>query len=313
MAEKAGFHYELYRYSPSLPAAIIFCTLFAIGVFIHTFFVVKLRARYFIPFIIGCLCKSLLFSISSLPILTRVLGECIGYAGRAWSHSSPTQLSPFIMQSLLLLVAPAFLAATIYMILGRMIRFLRAEKQSIVPVKWLTKIFVMGDVLSFLVQGSGGGIQAQGTLSSYNTGANIVIGGLILQIVIFGFFVVVAAIFHSRLAKNPTRPSLDPAIPWQKHLYVLYFSSILILVRNLIRVIEYAQGNDGYIVSHEWMLYIFDGILMAAVVVAFSVVHPSKLLRPSNYNPSENLESGLDLTSSENDADRFSQEHVGKR
>ncbi|KAG9584809.1 hypothetical protein KCU97_g9987, partial [Aureobasidium melanogenum] len=63
-----------------------------------------------------------------------------------------------------------------------------------------------------------------------------------------------------------------------KHMHNLYFCSAIILVRNLIRVIEYAQGNDGYIITHEWMLYIFDAVFMLSVTVSFLILHPSKLL-----------------------------------
>lgn len=40
--------------------------------------------------------------------------------------------------------------------LGRVILLVRGERFSIVRVNWLTKIFVAGDVLSFLMQASGG-------------------------------------------------------------------------------------------------------------------------------------------------------------
>lgn len=59
------------------------------------------------------------------------------------------------MQSALILIAPAFLAASIYMTLGRIITMLQAEQYSIIPLRWLTKIFVAGDVLSLLMQASG--------------------------------------------------------------------------------------------------------------------------------------------------------------
>jgi len=59
------------------------------------------------------------------------------------------------MQSALILIAPAFLAASIYMTLGRIIFMLDGEKCSLIKLKWLTKIFVAGDVLSFLMQASG--------------------------------------------------------------------------------------------------------------------------------------------------------------
>jgi hypothetical protein len=204
--------------------------------------------------------------------------ECIGYIGRAISHSNKEALGPYIMQSLLLLVAPALYAASIYMVLGRIIRRLDAEEYAIIRTKWLTKVFVIGDVISFFVQSGGAGIQATGNLDSFNLGKNIVIAGLIIQILIFGFFVVVTGLFHVRINRLPTGASVDSRLSWRKHMYAMYFCSALILLRNLIRVVEYAQGNDGYIISNEWMLFVFDALLMFSVTVVYLVLHPSKLL-----------------------------------
>jgi hypothetical protein len=88
--------------------------------------------------------------------LTKLV-EFIGYIGRAISASETPDwtLGPYIMQSVLLLVAPALFAASIYMYLGRIIVLVRGEKFSIIRVGWMTKIFVAGDVLSFLMQASG--------------------------------------------------------------------------------------------------------------------------------------------------------------
>ena len=41
------------------------------------------------------------------------------------------------------------------MVLGRLIRLLEADKYSMVRLKWLTKIFLFGDVVSILAQGMG--------------------------------------------------------------------------------------------------------------------------------------------------------------
>jgi hypothetical protein len=59
------------------------------------------------------------------------------------------------VQSILLLVAPALFAASIYMTLGRIIMLVDGEAHSIIAKRWLTKLFVAGDVLSFLMQSSG--------------------------------------------------------------------------------------------------------------------------------------------------------------
>lgn len=47
------------------------------------------------------------------------------------------------------------------------------------------------------------------------------------------------------------------------------------------RLIEYAQGNSGYLISHEVFLYVFDSMLMCFTMVAMSVFHPSKVLSES--------------------------------
>lgn len=56
---------------------------------------------------------------------------------------------------MLILLAPALYAASIYMVLGRLMIHLDAQKLSLVRVSWMTKIFVTGDVISFLMQCGG--------------------------------------------------------------------------------------------------------------------------------------------------------------
>ncbi|KAL2875435.1 hypothetical protein SGCOL_009345 [Colletotrichum sp. CLE4] len=177
----------------------------------------------------------------------------------------------FVMQAILILVAPALYAASIYMILGRLIRTLRADHLSLLPVPWVTKIFVTGDIVSFTMQAGGGGIQAAGTLELYDIGEKIIIVGLLVQIVVFGFFIVTTILFHRRIIRKPTTVAIEGIIPWRRYLWVLYSTSLIILVRSIFRVIEYLQGNRGYLISHEMFLYIFDTILMIAVMATFLV------------------------------------------
>jgi tellurite resistance protein TehA-like permease len=99
--------------------------------------------------------------------------------------------------------------------------------------------------------------------------------GLALQIVIFGLFVIAGAIFHFRIRKSPTPKSKN--LPYQKHMFSLYFVSILIFIRSIVRLVEYAQGWDGYILSHEWYLYIFDALLMFTAMVVMAYIHPSEV------------------------------------
>jgi hypothetical protein len=41
------------------------------------------------------------------------------------------------------------------MLLSRIILVTDGETRSLIPKRWLTKLFVMGDVMSFLMQGAG--------------------------------------------------------------------------------------------------------------------------------------------------------------
>jgi hypothetical protein len=121
----------------------------------------------------------------------------------------------------------------------------------------------------------GGGIQSGGTASNLSTGSHIITGGLFVQLLFFGCFIAVAVHFDLAMHRMPT--STSRTVPWRKHLITLYVGSVLIMIRSIFRVVEYIQGFDGYILSHEAFLYIFDAVLMLAVMVIFNMVHPSEV------------------------------------
>ncbi|KAL4936804.1 hypothetical protein BDV06DRAFT_227564 [Aspergillus oleicola] len=264
--EDEGVTFSFYHYDPSMAGAVIFTVLFTITTIWHTIQLCRTRTWFFIPFTVGG------------------AFEIIGYIGRGLSsRESPNwTLGPYLLQTLFLLLAPALLAASIYMLLGRIILVLQAESHAILSKKWLTKIFVTGDILSFLLQGAGGGIQASGTLSGMKNGERIIVGGLFVQIFFFGFFIVTAGAFDRKLRKYPFPRCHDPTIPWRKHLNILYLTSLLILIRSVFRLVEYLQGNDGYLLHHEIYLYILDAVLIFAAMVIFNFYHPSDFVHSVN-------------------------------
>ncbi|KAG5662517.1 hypothetical protein KAF25_004935 [Fusarium avenaceum] len=255
--------YVFYSYNPSMAAAVVFIVVFGISSLLHTYQLVRARTWYFIPFLIGC------------------LFECVGYIGRALSANEAPDFTknPYIIQSLLLLLGPALLAASIYMVLGRIIRLLDAGDLSVISPKWLTKVFVAGDVLSFLAQSAGGGMLATAKdRDAVKRGENIIVGGLGIQIVFFGFFMVVTLIFHLRINRNPTQKSQEITTPWKKLLFVLYAASLSILVRSVFRVAEYVMGKDSELQTKEFWIYVFDALLMTIVVVSLNWFHPSRVI-----------------------------------
>lgn len=205
-----------------------------------------------------------------------ILVEAVGYTARAIAENKTEQLMPYVIQSTFILVAPALFAASVYMVLGRVIRSVDGEALSVIPVKWLTKLFVSGDIISFVVQASGAGVMV--TADSMKTGENIILGGLFIQIIIFGIFAVIAAIFHLRYLKAHSLEQVSwSGDTWQRLMVMLYAVSVMIMVRSVFRVIEYIMGHDGYLLRNEWTLYVFDGALMFAVMVMFAWQFPGEL------------------------------------
>lgn len=201
--------------------------------------------------------------------------EFIGYAARAAAHDKTGRLMPFIIQSVFILIAPTLFAAAVYMVLGRIIRSVRAESLSPIRIGLLTKVFVTCDVLTFFIQGGGAGMMAQSSLGK--TGQYIVLAGLILQIITFVLFLTTATVFKLRMDRHPTLAALNGDVPWKKHLYSMYAISGMILLRSVFRVIEYGLGNDGYLLSNEWPNYILDALPMFIAMVCFAVWYPSEL------------------------------------
>ena len=184
---------------------------------------------------------------------------------------------PYVLQNLWILIAPTLYAASIYMTLGRLLRFLNAEHHSPIRAKWITKAFLAGDILSFVIQSGSAGLMFNE--STQKMGDYMVIGGLFVQIISFGLFFVTAIAVHKRINNQPTSESLRTSVDWKKILYMLYLVSILILIRSVFRVVEYIMGQDGYLLGHEWTLYCFDTVPMFVVAVAFWYRYPSEIGR----------------------------------
>ncbi|KAH8766196.1 RTA1 like protein-domain-containing protein [Diaporthe sp. PMI_573] len=261
--------FVFYRYEPSMAAAVIFIAGFGIATLLHLKMLVQKRTWYFIPFILGC------------------LFEVIGYLGRAMSSNESPNFTknPYIIQSILLLLGPTLFAASIYMILGRLVVLLEAESYSMIRPRWLTKVFVLGDVLSFFAQGGGGGMLTQAkSADDVKMGENIIIGGLFIQIIFFGFFMIVALVFHRRISNRPTRAAMMIDAPWKQLVYVLYISSGLIMIRSVYRVAEYVTGSEGVLMSKEFYLYCLDALPMLLVALSYNYFHPGQVINNKSQN-----------------------------
>lgn len=91
-------------------------------------------------------------------------------------------------------------AATFYMVFGRMATLLFAENLMIMPAKFNTTIFVIGDVGSLLLQAAGGAMMS--SASSASSGSHIVTAGLFIQIAFFGLFIINEFLFFTKFRRD---------------------------------------------------------------------------------------------------------------
>lgn len=202
-----------------------------------------------------------------------------GYALRILS-ANDTQSRPLYSASFTLVVLPPVLmAGIIYVVFGRIV-FLVVPPQDRrfrllwAPARWLTPVFVGFDIISLLMQLVGALMltRADPTDSDFkdqlDRGRIIGVGGVIVQLVAFGFFSIVAGRFHwvsRRFGDAQPKPLVDaqgasqelPAAPrrqlgWKHLLLAVNASCILILVRSVYRLIEFIEGKSGYIMNNEW-------------------------------------------------------------
>lgn len=151
----------------------------------------------------------------------------------------------------------------------------------------------------------GGGILASSNGQNVSLGENIITAGLGIQLLSFGFFITLAGVFHYRIKLLPTTRSTSPDIPWERYLWTLYTASLCILIRSIFRVVEYVMGQDGFLLSHEIFLYIFDATPMLITMAIYNVMHPSRIIYKEPHRRAialESRDSGYALEDSEQGA-----------
>lgn len=156
----------LYGYTPSLEWNAFFAAFFGLCCIIQIGQGIRWKTwTYMIGVGLGC------------------LAECVGYIGRIMMHNNPYDDLGFQLQIVLLIFAPAFLAAGIYLTLKHLVINFGADWSRLRP-SWYTYVFIACDVSSLALQSAGGGLAATAdTESTRDLGTNLMIAGIIWQVV----------------------------------------------------------------------------------------------------------------------------------
>ena len=181
---------------------------------------------------------------------------------------------------MLIMCAPPLIAATVYMVLGRIIRSFDAEHLSSMRTKWLTFVFVTNDVITFCTQIGGAGVQVTGDAKVMSIGKKVVLAGLIFSLFVFAMFILIAIVFHRRLWRNPTPVLvLNPELHWRRYMWAIYVACVAMIVRNLVRTIQFGASQTAPVNTKEAFIYVFDAFLMFLAMLALAIYHPGLLIK----------------------------------
>lgn len=193
-------HINPYGYDPHTYVCAIFVALFSLSTILHFGQALWSRKWYLIP-----------------SLVVGGIGEILGWSGRLWSSRNVLNVTPFLIQISTTIIAPTFLAAANFIILGTIIKR-TGPQYSRLPPNWYALIFITVDVIALVIQAIGGGVASaatQKTDGDPNKGGHIMLLGIIIQLVEIGIYVILASGFfwnYSRhhAVRNPTPSKKAP-------------------------------------------------------------------------------------------------------
>jgi RTA1 like protein len=240
---------SIYGYYPDLGPNAFFAAFF--GVFMITNAVLGIRYRswtFLVAMVLGC------------------LSECLGYIGRVLLNDNPFSEAGFEMQICCLTLAPAFIAAGIYLTLKHVV-ICFGEEHSYLKPKYYTWLFISCDIFSLILQGAGGGIAAtaHNNRSLQLVGNDLMMAGICFQVVTLLAFGGMASAYCVRLSRSKN-PLSDGAESVKRSAGFKLFAAgfllafLTVFTRCVYRIAEMAGGWRNPIMQSEVDFIVLDGV-----------------------------------------------------
>ncbi|KAI0263772.1 RTA1-like protein [Gloeopeniophorella convolvens] len=273
-----------YSYLPTLWVGITFVVLFGGSTIYHI-----IQAIYYKLY-------GLIFSAGFCGIL-----QTVGWAGRVYSSHDPIARNPFIIQFILIIIAPTALVAANFTIFGRIVRRLGPQYSRLKP-KLYARIFLTADITSLLAQAMGGAIAA-GSDTHAKLGSDIALMGIVFQLGSIAVYVTLATEFLRRYSKRrPIHRDAEFSVrgfadkPIKRMIKAISLMTVLVIIRSIYRALELSEGGTGTLSKSQIYFVIFDATMITLAMWTLNIFHPGKLLLGPDEPVSEvqlmNLEAG---------------------
>lgn len=271
------------RYIPTIAGNAVYAAFFAILIIPNLWFGIRSKTWSFMTWMI-----------------LGLVGEFVGYIGRIQLHNNIFDFNAFLTYLIPLTIAPAFITASIYLCLARIIYVVDPALQytRLKPMTY-TKIFVTFDFICLVLQGAGGGLAATAnTPADGDTGVNVMIAGLAFQVVSLVIFSAVCLDFAWRLRKSSSSASTkmeDSSVEqspatlrldairhskmFKGFTWTIAIAVTLVLIRSSYRLAELKDGFNSALFNDQVLFMIFEGPMIIIACVLLTVFHPSLSMR----------------------------------
>lgn len=176
-----------------------------------------------------------------------------------------------------------------YNVLGRLVQYLPMHSP-LNPRRIMYFFIYLGAIVEGLTAAGGARMATAGDDNDrLKSGASIVAGAAIMQILVESFFIFMVAQTHHRVVKSKMLTSSLRTV-----FIMLYGTSTLILVRCVYRTVEKfsivttidtarCDGSCATVLRQEWYFYVFEVAPMALYTLWLNVIHPGRFL-PNSPN-----------------------------
>ncbi|KAH3898700.1 uncharacterized protein SCODWIG_02290 [Saccharomycodes ludwigii] len=224
--------------------------------------------------------KAAKFILLQWPIILGCGLEFGSFVSRIVWIKNEDNIPAFIVQIIFGLVGPGMFASSIHLSFTRMVEILDCYEVVLKGLpsfcaRWINRddgirIFILSQQISNILLAVGGGISSN--QDNVVQGKDLIITGLFLLLAIFSLFLY--TLLHFKLNYEPIVQSTTNSFIREIINYSIIgmgTSAILIMIRSIIRIVEFFMGANGYILRHQWFLYVFDSTLMFLIVVIFII------------------------------------------
>lgn len=184
------------------------------------------------------------------------------------------------MYLITLTIGPAFLSAAIYLCLSRIVILYGSHLTRFSPRSY-TIFFCGCDIISLVLQGSGGGISSTAnTAELVDVGKNIMLAGLGFQVFSLTLFLICGADIAFRVWKFCALWNLKHLNVIESRRFIWFLAGLVVATvtihaRSTYRCVELSGGFRGELfISDEPLFIVMEGVMISVACVCLTCLHP---------------------------------------